>query len=227
MATIHDPLVVSRYIAAILERVEGDGLTIDVDTDFHALQRLCASVRGKAPLSEQFSPDFFDIGPADGLWICGSDAAGRVTHIQAMRRDVLEGIDLASHWRQQLRRTLVDRDDTAEIGAEFCPAASAIQGVVIEHGEMWIAPRLRRRRLAGLLSRLALGLAVAKWAPDFVYGFVAEALVMKGFPAREGYMHMQPMAVGWVRPPDHINSDDWLVWMAAQDLDYLVRQPIE
>ena len=226
MATIHDPLVVARYIAAILDRVEVDGLTIDVHTDFQALHRLCASLKGKSAVSEPFSPEYFDIGPSDGLWICGSDAKGRPVHIQALRRDSLEGIDLATHWRQQLRRIHVDRSDTTRFDGGFCPAATEISGIVVEHGEMWIAPRLRGRRLAGYLSRLALALALLKWVPDYVYGYVDKNLAAKGFPVREGYMHMQPQAVDWVEPPPQFSLGEWLVWMPRRDLEYLVRQPV-
>ena len=227
MATIQDPLVVSRYIAAILERVEVDGLVIDAYTDFQALQRMCESLSGKASVSAPFSPDFFDIGPADGLWLCCRDAKDRVVHVQAMRRETLEGIDLATHWCQQLRRLYSDRSAAVRFVERFCPAAQDITGVVVYHGEVWITPRMRRRRLAGLLSRLALALALLKWTPDYVYGFNDESVALSGLTAREGYMHMQPHPVEWERPPDHINPSEWLVWMGRRDLEYLVRQPVE
>lgn len=227
MGTLHDPLVAARYAADITRRIEAQGLAISEHTDFAALERQCADLEEKPGLSEPFSPRFFDIGPADGLWLCGRNSEGAVVHVQAMRRDTLDGLTLAEHWRQQLRRIHCDQSAPVRFDEQFCPATRDISGVVVEHGEMWIAPDARKRGLAGHLARLALALALLKWVPDYVYGYVSEELVLNGFPAREGYMHMQPRAVDWTHPAVRFSADDYLVWMARQDLEHLVRQPVQ
>ncbi len=151
-----------------------------------------------------------------------------MVHVQALRRETLDGVDLATYWCQKLRRIFCDRNEEVRFDERFCPAAREITGAIVEHGEMWIAPQIRgKAALAGSLSRLALALALIKWAPDYVYAFIAPKLVLNGFSARFGYMHMQPCAIAWLHPAERINADEYLVWMARQDLEHLVRQPVQ
>ena len=218
------PLQTSRFISSIEREINQRGLTVECMTDFTELNRECDLIDDKLGATEPFSNLFFDIVPSQGFWIRGTDPEGRLSHVQAMRLDNLEGISLADHWAQQLRRIHCDPNPGARLSGGGAPAAHMITGRVVYHGEMWIAQHMRGRGLGGYLSRLALGLAQARWAPDFVYGFVKTDLVRAGFAVREGYMHMQPEGIAWDQAPSNINADDWIVWMGREHLTYLVQQ---
>ena len=225
--TVVDPLAAARFVARVEGEIALAGLRVETSADFEALNRVCDNTAGKDPTSEPFSRSHFDVLPEDGLWVRGIDRQDRTVHIQAMRRDRLDGVSLVELWRRQLWRIHVERNTGAQLGSAVAPAAHDITGTCVYHGEMWVEPGLRGRGLAGLLAQLALGLALVKWAPDYVWGFVAADLVHRGFPVTEGYMHMQPEGVSWHRAPPNIRSDDWLVWMSRADLIYLMARPPE
>jgi hypothetical protein len=108
------------------------------------------------------------------------------------------------------------------------PMAERITGTVCYHGEIWVRgkdPDLRGQALSGPLSRLLLGLVLARWNPDYVVGFGYDWTVYRGVSMRYGYWHAQPGAVHWVRPYRDQPLDAWLLWLTRQDLIDFMRIP--
>ena len=210
----------ARFIDVHRRFVEEAGVTLRECHDVKLFQTICDELQGKGYLSEPFHPEFMDIIPANALLMVGEDADGAVVHVQAMRRDDLNGVSLADFWMQNLRRI-----HNGDIGEVHCPAAQMITGEVIYHGEMWVDPELRKFKLAATLARLAQAIALLRWNPDFVYGFVSSKLTQRGFPVREGYQHISPAGTNWRRSPTNISGDDWLVWNAREDLRWMVTLP--
>ncbi len=210
----------ARFIEAQRQLVEEAGVYLRECDDVEQFQVTCDELQGKGYLSEPFHPQYMDIIPSNALLMVGEDADGQIVHVQAMRRDDLSGCTLADFWMKNLRRI-----HGGEIGQVHCPAAQKITGQVIYHGEMWVDPELRKYKLAATLARLAQAIALLRWNPDFIYGFVDSKLTQRGFPVREGYQHISPAGTDWRRSPDNINGDDWLVWNAREDLRWMVTLP--
>lgn len=220
-------LQAARFICHLENLIADMGITLECHRDFQELDRICNETPRKGELSQPFNPALVDITPAAGFWIIGKGADGETLHLQAIRCDEIEGLNLAQYWRQHFRRIYCDHAPPAKLRGDAAPMVSMIEGMVCYHGDVWVADHLRHKGLAGLLSRFALGLALLTWSPDYVYGFVGQELVLKGFHIHEGYMHQQPIAVAWETPPVGIEADDWLVWMSRRDLIYLTQQPQE
>ena len=199
-ALIPCPLATARFLVAAENKIKQLGLRLACHTDFEALNQACDRADGKDATSEPFSRLFMDIPPADGMWISGTDYDDRVVHLQAMRFDRLTGITLADFWKQQFRRIHVDPNPGSALNGRSAPPARRITGDCVYHGEMWVKKELRGRGLGGLLSQFALALALARWNPDYVWGFVSDALARKGFPFTEGYrMSIPKVSAGRVR----------------------------
>lgn len=221
------PLTVARFIGGIDRHLAELGLTLLCSSDFAAFDEVCASLPGKGEASEFFSPRFFEITPRDGLWLRALDEDGATVHVQALRVDRLDGMTLAEHWRRRFRRLYEDRQQGVAWDGTTSPIAEEITGTVVYHGDMYIDRDLPLKGVSGALAHVALGLALSKWEPDYVYGFVDYRYVRQGFTIREGYAHTERFCAGWINAPRGVQPDESIVWMSREDLIYLTTQPLE
>ena len=146
---VHE-LDAARFIDLQRRYVEEAGVFVRECHDVAMFQQICEDLQGKGYLSEPFHPEFMDIIPANALLMVGENADGAVVHVQAMRRDDLNGCSLADFWMRNLKRI-----HNGEIGEVHCPAAQMITGQVIYHGEMWVDPNLRKFKLAATRTQLS------------------------------------------------------------------------
>ena len=221
------PLTTARFISDIDRQLAELGLTVICSTDFGEFDEVCSGLSGKDEASEYFSPRFFEITPRDGLWLRALDEAGATVHVQAMRVDRLDGMTLAEHWRQRFRRLFEERQQGVTWDGTTSPIAEEITGTVVYHGDMYVSRDLPQKGLSGPLAHVALGLALSKWEPDYVYGFVDYRYVRHGLTIREGYTHTQRFCAGWINAPEGIQADESIVWMTRDDLIYLTKRPLE
>ncbi len=223
VSDFYDPLELVKAVGTLTRKLDEHGLTAETSGDFAALEAECEAINDKE-LSEQFGTRFFDLGPSTGFWLGARDADGKLVSMQAARIENLHGQSLARHWLQQQRRIYCDPNTDGELDeTQKCPGAHMITGNVVYHGDMWLEQTRRGNDLGSILCRMGQMLALAKWQPDYIYCFMSEKLVSKGFSTGQGYFHMQPMGTWWRRTPRHIRSDDWLLWNSATDLRYLAQ----
>ncbi len=220
--TFYDPLVTVKAIGELTKILAENSLSIETNSDFAVLETECEQIPEK-DLSEQFSTRFFDITPATGFWLGARNADKKLVSLQAARIENLTGVSLADHWMQQQRRVYCDPYGEGELGDQHCPGAYLVTGNVVYHGDMWLDKELRGKDLGSILCRMGQLLAFAKWQPDYIYCFMSEKLVQKGFSTGQGYFHMQPIGTWWQTPPKHIRHDDWLLWNTSGDLRYLAQ----
>ncbi|MDX1402243.1 MAG: hypothetical protein R3245_10000, partial [Kiloniellales bacterium] len=102
-------------------------------------------------------------------------------------------------------------------------ALDKITGRVCYHGELWLkgGPKgYRGKGFSSVLPRLAIALSLMEWSPDFIFGFMYPHSVHNGLPGREGYMHCEPGV--WQTSDARTLSEEWLVWMAREDIERLM-----
>lgn len=224
-----DTLALTQYIAELDKTARRAGIEIELKTDFGHLMELCEALPDKPSPTAMFNPIKADIGGHNGFWLKGSDSNGVPVHVQAVRVYDMNGTNLAREFESL--RVFYANPDLAPNG-EYCvcaaPMAERITGTVCYHGEIWVRgkdPDLRGQALSGPLSRLLLGLVLARWNPDYVVGFGYDWTVYRGVSMRYGYWHAQPGAVHWVRPYRDQPLDAWLLWLTRQDLIDFMRIP--
>lgn len=223
----NNDLILSRAIELYRNEVEVHGLRVEQVFDFDLLAEVCAqrSEEENTPfsLTEPFSNQYFDFTPANGFWVGVWDEDEKVVSVQAVRLDHLGSMPLANHWQQQQRRIYVDPypEQQASLGDRHCPDAQIICGTCAYHGNMWLTPDWKGKRLGQPLCRLGQLLAHARWPLDYIYCFIETRLVSKGFAAHQGYNHICPVGTDWIRTPSHIHADDYLCWNRPEDLDHL------
>lgn len=223
-----DTLRLSRYVAELDETIRRTGIEIEQRTDFGHFLELSEALPDKPPPTAMFNPMKADIGGHNGFWLKGSDPNGVLVHLQAARIYDMNGTNLAREF-ESLRAFYTHPELVPE--GEHCtctsPMAERITGTVCYHGEIWIRgkePNYRGKALSGPLSRLQLGLILARWNPDYVFGIAYDWSIKRGVTTGYGYWHSQPGAVRWALP-NRDPLDLWLVWLTRQDLIDLMRMP--
>ncbi len=217
-----------QFIGAINEIAERNAIEIEVSSNFDEFRNLREKQTDRPPLSPVFDPAVSDLGSKNAFWIKGCNSDGEVVHTQAMRLNDLTGCSLADHLYQRRVAYMppgiavdVDRSDFSS-----APASQFITGDVCYHGELWLkggANGLRGGGLTSALPRLALGMALLEWSPDFVFGLVHPLAACKGLAAREGYMHLAPGGILWQQTEEQEIFEEWLVWMSREDIQHVMR----
>ncbi|NIA67238.1 hypothetical protein HBA54_01375 [Pelagibius litoralis] len=216
-----------RYIADIIQISEARGLLLEVSTDFEEFRKVRMAQSDRSTLYPMYDVACTYIDSSNGFWIKGVDENGELIHTQAMRLLDLSGTTLADHFRlhRQKYMTPGNTDDPTQYDYSPTPACQKISGRVCYHGELWLkeddGKRFRGTGLTTILPRMALALSLMEWSPDFVFGFMYPHAACRGLAAREGYMHMEPGF--WHAPGSPESFAEWLVWMAREDLEHLMR----
>ncbi|MER8868200.1 hypothetical protein NKI19_31810 [Mesorhizobium sp. M0751] len=213
-------LEISKYICAADELGRKSGLHITTGDDFEQYVGITRRIPGKFPTFPSFRPDCSDLQSGTAFWIIGRDRDGKVAHVQAMRLDDLSNTSLAEHLGS-LRAWFADPNLKASPGSScscYAPSARRITGLVAYHGDVWLREDFRGRDLSAFIGRIAFGLAWAKWSPDFIYALVADWLIENGVVDRYGYLHQEPQGSALRLPSQGIDDEDWLVWLARDEL---------
>ena len=220
-----DPLEISRYVSGIDRFAAKSGLKLEMCKDFSAFREVRSAMSERTPMSPIFDPSVTDVGPGNGFWLKGTDANGKIVHLQATRRSDLQGVSLADHLyelRRLYRLPGLDMETDVDRDSLRAPALHDISGQVCYHGEIWLDESLRGQGLSAVLPRMLLALVLAKWSPDYVFGFVPTKLAYRGLQAQYGYMHVQPGGI--FGRPQAIDQpiNKWLAWLSRQDLVHLM-----
>ncbi len=225
-------LEVSKYIVDLENQIRDLGIEIELRTDFGYLIRLSEVLPDKPYPTAMFNPLHHNIDHTNGFWIKGTNENNEIVHVQAVRYDDFTGTNLAREC-ENLTAFYLDPEVSAE-DAEWCqsfaPVAKQITGPTCYHGEVWFRGGVggyRGKGLSKLLPRLAMALALLKWNPSFMYGFVYDRLVSTGVIMQYGYSHTQQNVVYWHRPSREKPLDVWIVWMSRQDLIDMVSRDQE
>lgn len=229
--SIHDVYDGAQLLCRTLRALNEAQMTITVGDDFADYAAIVTAERTGYPLGIPFNPTLQDLGRGKGFWVIGRNPQGELVHTQAMRLIDLGQQNLADFLRQNFHGfppsgLPIDYEKSAYNAG---PGARRIHGRVTYHGEVWIRddPAYRGRGLIDLVARFAFLSAAMHWSPDYVFGFIARGTMRRGLAEREGYMHSDPFALSW-----HIEGRNQpmvanMVWMALDDIRYVVNVPLD
>ncbi|MUT24787.1 hypothetical protein GNX14_27070 [Mesorhizobium japonicum] len=207
--------VISTYV----ESIRKFDMNVTIGEDFEYYTGITDEIPGKYPTYPHFRPGCSELLCGKAFWIIGRDQEDRIAHVQAMRLYDLSTKSLREHL-ETLADYFADPDLNAGPGSScicYAPSASKIAGLVAYRGDLWLREDFRGLGLLPFLSRIAFGLAWAKWSPDFVYALVAAWNIEKHVTDRNGYLHKERGVVARL-PARGIDDDDWLVWLTREDL---------
>jgi hypothetical protein len=228
--SIHDVYDGAQQLCRTLRTLGDAQMTLSVGDDFAEYARIVKE-RDGYPLGLPFDPDQQDLGRGKGFWVVGRNPKGELVHTQAMRLIDLGAQSLAEYLRQNFHGFPPSGlpIDYANSVYNAGPGARRIYGRVAYHGEVWIRddPAYRGRGLIDLVARFAFLSAAMNWSPDYVFGFIPRGTMRRGLAEREGYMHSDPFALSWRVDGRNQPIVGNLVWMALDDIRYVVNVPLD
>lgn len=230
--SIHDLYDGAQATAMCLDILNRHEVDLTVGDDFAEYEETLAKWRPNQRLGLPFDRRETELTARNAFWIIGRNPAGRVVHTQAMRLIQLGEESLGDYMRDNFRAfPPVGLDlDLPRSRYRAGPGARVMKGDVVYHGEFWLDPEggnYRGSGLSGVLGRYAFLTAMARWAPDYIFGFMAQTVAFKGFAARHGYMHSEPGALRWFRKDSDLPLEGLMVYMTREDIRYLMSLSVQ
>lgn len=219
--TAFNMFMMIRNVSNLLSELKNAGIHIEIGDDFSSFRRLRNGQTDRDPVYPMFDVASSYVNSSNAFWVCGFDENKELVHTQAIRMLDLQGATLTDHLRDH-RHMYITPGTTPDPDRTYyssTPTLDRITGRVCYHGEFWLKGGKGGQRSQGftsLLSRIVFELTLKLWSPDYVFGFVALPLALKGMPARYGYSHCELGA--WRGPEQEITSEETVVWMSQQDL---------
>jgi hypothetical protein len=217
----------------------GQGIEVTIGSDFREYESIVSVERPSQRIGDPFNPDIQNFDPNEAFWLVARNSDGALIHTQASRKieisnplqDVMRRQTLASYLMKNFRNFPPPLPGVDETESRFraTPGAHKMSGTLAYHGEFWVTPEegfYRGAGLAAVFSRTSMLEMLKRWDPDWIFGFILDAVAFKGFAARIGYMHLEPRALRWVVEGRDKPIDTFLAYLDRFDLEYLLDIPL-
>tara|TARA_R110002049_G_scaffold237447_9_gene410552 strand:+ start:1378 stop:2097 length:720 start_codon:yes stop_codon:yes gene_type:complete len=229
--TIYSASDDTHFMAASLDILNRNSVQLTLGTNFEEYRDLLAEGRPDHTIGAPFDPERHALNEANSVWIVGRDAEGRIMHTQALRLLDLRQNSLSEYLRHGFKEFPPSGLDIDYERSRYRagPGAHRIAGRVIYHGEVWMggAPgQYRGTGLSCVLGRYAFLVAMQRWSPDHVIGFMPKPVAFKGFAERQGYMHAEPGCLRWFIRGEDSPLEGFMVYMSNEDIRFMLDMPL-
>lgn len=222
-----DPLGTVKACSAIVQELEQRGLAVEASSDFVALAAARLEAR-QSKLSPYFDPAVTELTTDRFLWVKASAENGTIMALQAFRLD--EVTTSLADWGISYFIGVYMRRQEMMIPSHPSPPRGSIahrlRGRLVYHGELWVSPQLKNRRLFERVSRLGLLLSLIKWNPDAMWGLTSHQMAAHGHVGRIGYAHLEPGFQRWLWKSEGIDPIEYLAVAERTTLERLVTDEL-
>ncbi len=221
MNTLDYLKVASHHLGCLRER----GIEISMSFDFGKIHSYAASLE-KNYLTPKMDPALNDFTENNGFWILISKD-GKLIGSVAARFDDIGRESISDFWQRSY-----GRHQPETLGKAFSVVDSTIanqmSGKIACIGELFIDKSARGslRVLEHVTMIAHLNIAL-KWQPQYTYAFMWNDHVERGAAVRYGFTHLQQSVRRWKVPPSNRKNDEWLVVLAAEDLEHKVKAQLQ
>ncbi|SDH41299.1 hypothetical protein SAMN05216338_100912 [Bradyrhizobium sp. Rc2d] len=224
MASLANPLSVSRFIRVYDDAAAQKGIRLSIGYDFREYVSITSALPGKKPTYPNFRPDRSPIKRGEGYWMIGHDKNNDVVLVEAARLYDLSNTNFAANL-ESLKAFYADPAIHAH-PQDRCrctaPTARNITGKVAYHGDFWLRKDFRGQGMPEIMAAVLRGISFAMWTPDFVVGLAERWLLSKGVLAQYGHAHYEQGGSVLHLVEENIVDDDLLVWLTGEELRRLV-----
>lgn len=230
--TIQFPRDAAPFIATSRDILRSHGIEITIGSNFEDYSHIIKSERKVQNLGAPFDHEKYDLVAGESFWLIGRNKNGELIHTQAAKKVHLKGKNLAGHLLHHFRDFPPPLPGVDFDRSRFraTPGAHRIEGDVVYHGEVWMAPEdgtYRGTGLSTVLARTGLLEIMRRWNPDYIYGFMLRQVAFKGFSERMGYFHNEPGALHWQIAGRDDPLEAFLTWLSEEDAKFLLDIPVE
>ncbi len=222
----------AHFLASSQDILLQNRISISVGTDFKAYAKVLEEERPQQVIGAPFDPALHNLNEGNAFWLIARDESGTLMHTQAAKTIRMRGRPLSQYMLQGFREfppAIPDLDlDRSRYRAG--PGAHRIRGTVVYHGEVWMGGPSNQYRGTGLstvLARYGMMVAMDRWEPDYLFGFMAKAVAYKGFAERMGYMHNEPGSLRWYRKDNDTAIEGFLSYLSNEDIRFLLEMPLQ
>ena len=221
----------AQFFAASNDILHSAGIRIEVGTDFDIYAKIVAKGRLVQGLGAPFDPQLHDLNETNAFWLVAYNSEGVLIHTQAAKMVKMEGKTLSQYMMGRFREFPPALPDIDFVRSRYraTPGAHGISGDVVYHGDIWVSQEAGEYRGVGLstvFARYGLMLAMEKWNPDFIFGFMARTVAFKGFAERMGYFHNEPGSLRWYRHGNDTAMEGFLSYLSNADVRFLFEMPL-
>ncbi len=224
---VEDPLGTAKVCAQVAAEIEQMGFTIDIGSDPTKLNAAKLAARSKS-VSPFFDPDVCKFTAERFFWMQVVSPDGATSALQAFRYDYVD--TCLADWGPSLTIGLAMLRQELMVPSNAPPArnsiAERIRGRLVYHGEFWIDPQVRNRKLLEKFSRLGLILSLIKWIPDAVWSLSGNRMATHGHLNRMGYNYTEKGFLRWQWATDGIDLVEWLNVAERQSIEQMINEII-
>ncbi len=224
---LEDPLSAARVCAALATEIEQMGYSIIICADSEKLNTIKLEARHER-VSPFFDSEVCNLTPDRFFWMKLTSQSGTASALQAYRYDYVD-TNLAD-WGPTLTIGLAMRRQELMVPTNAPPTrnsiAERIRGKLVYHGEFWVDPGARNRKLSEKFSRLGLLLSHIKWNPDAVWSLSSNRMATHGHLNRMGYNYIEKGFLRWQWATDGIDLVEWLNVAERQSIEQMVNEMI-
>lgn len=221
----------AQFFAASHDILNSANIRIETGSDFETYGKIIAAGRPVQALGAPFDPKLHVLDETNAYWLAAFNPEGRLIHTQAAKMLSMEDQTLSEYMIKRFQEfpPALPDIDFARSRYRAGPGAHRIKGNVVYHGDIWITPEggsYRGNGMSTVLARYGLMLAVERWNPDFIFGFMARSVAFKGFAERMGYMHNEPGSLRWYRHGNDTPMEGFLSYLSNEDVRFLFEMPL-
>lgn len=224
---VEDPLGTAKVCAALAAEIEQMGFAVSIGHDARKFNAAKLAARNK-PVSPFFDPAVNNFTPERFFCMVLTSASGVTVGLQAYRYDYVD--TSLSDWGPNLTIGLAMLRQELMVPSNAPPPrnsiAERIRGKLVYHGELWIDPHVRNRKLMEKFSRLGMILSLIKWNPDSVWALSSGRMASYGHPSRMGYTYMEKGFLRWQWASDGIDLTEWLNIAERHAIEQMVNEMI-
>lgn len=221
----------AAFIATSNSILNSHGISIRTGSDFEEYRQIVEEHRPTQMLGSPFDPLKHNFNSGTAFWLTGWNDEGQLIHTQAAKTLDLEGSSLAKYLLRNFRQfpPPLPGVDLKKSRFRASPGSHRISGDVVYHGEVWMAPEkgvYRGIGLSTILARTGILEIISRWTPEWIFGFMLQAVAFKGFSERMGYMHNEPRALLWQMKETEKPIEAFLTYLGREDALYMLDIPV-
>lgn len=214
-----------QVIAACVQHLEANGLTVEQVGDFTTIEGIVRDVQ-KEYFTPVVSPNFNDLTASNAIWLVAR-RDGLPIIVGGARLEDLSSESVGTFWPRSLER-LYSKGPGELIRSVNPLLAKKLSGRLAYFGDLHVKPK-SRGILDCVRSFVTIGhvLVSLKWDPDFTYAFIHEKGISRSADFRYGFNHSVPNAMSWINPPHPRSDKEWCCILSRDELPYVARSSVE
>jgi hypothetical protein len=208
---LQDPFGTVKVCAYLNKTLEQLGYSISISSVPEELNEAKLVAR-QEQLTPYFDPTVCSFSPERFFWMKLISATGKITGLQAYRYDYVD--TSLAEWGPSYIIGLYMRRMELLVPTHSDPPRNSIsrrlRGKLVYHGEFWVDPQARNRKILELFSRLGMILSLIKWNPDAIWALCSKTMAAHGHPNRMGYTYLEGGFLRWKWTSEEDYHVEWL-----------------